>query len=199
MKPLLICVALCLSACSYQYTAQQTARFAESIGAKPQTNYTRLRSVTLSPLNEVCVSRGFFDNGQLAEDEFYQQLSDSLLNSFQQWFVSVKAVNAIESQKSALRSAYRQRCELLVYPMVLERKDKVWSVVEWDAEIESWEDIGLDQLQLRLSIWDVNNGELLDMTVLSSRGAWLQIGKTGSDDLLVPTINKYLQNLVAVQ
>lgn len=199
MKTLLIGLICCLSACSYQYSAQQTKRFSETIGAASRVESIRLREITLSPLDEVCLSRGLFDNSLTAEEEFHQHLSDSLLSSFQYWFVSVQTLSGIESQKSAMRSAHKNRCKLLVYPSLLVRKDKVWSVVEWDADIESWRDIGFDRLQLRLSIWDVNNGELMDMTVLDSRSGWFQIGISHSQDLLTPSINHYLQQIVAVQ
>lgn len=199
MKILLISILFCLSACSYQYTAQQTNQLAAAVGINPHLEHTRLRQITLSPLDATCVSRGMFNDKSVNEKAFQQNLNAELLKSLQQRIVSVYSLNEIETIQNALASAKQQRCGLLVYPSVVKREDKVWSLMEWDTDIESWSDLGLDRLQLRMTVWDVNQGQVIDMAILSSQSAWFQIGKTTSDSLLAISINDYLDQLVALQ
>jgi len=190
----LICLNSCLNACSYQYTAQAAHRFAQVVEISPHVHLHRLRQITLLPSDSLCLSPA------AAGDTFFQRaLNEQFQRSLQQRFGSVFTLPIPAGESSALHSARSQNCGLLVVPMVLANDDKPWSVVEWDAEIESWSDMGVDRLQLRIAVWDVNSARMLDLAVVSSRRPRLQISANSSRDLLSLSINAYLEQLVAVQ
>jgi hypothetical protein len=191
---LLILVGLCLSACTYQYAAQSLDSFAQAVEIKPHYQIKRLRSIAVAGGDAVCVAPIIFD-----EIEFQRQFDQQFFTALRARFASVNLLMNIEGQKSALDASRTQFCDLLFFPTIVRRDDKVWSVTEWGEMQTDGSDLGTDRLQLQFSVWDVNSSQLLDAALVESRSAWLDLYASKSQDLIAGSIEEYLQRLVATR
>ena len=183
-----------VSSCSYQYFAQSANRLATAAELKAHLHLQRMRNIGVAANHSICIAPL-----NVEDTEFQRVFAQQSFTALQTRFVMTIALVNVESQAGALRASVKQNCDLLFYPVLLNKADKIWSVTEWGEPQTEWNDIGVDKLQLGFTIWDVNAAQVLDHAVVNSRTAWLDLYASNSAELIDDSINLYLQQLVVLR
>ena len=183
-----------LLGCTVQYTKDTLDRLATVSEIKAHYDIQRLRPVGLSANHFACAAAPAID-----DVAFQKKLEQTLHTSLQYYFFEAIGVENAESQQGALRQARSDRCDLLFFLTLNKKTDKVWSLTDWAEAETEWSDIGPDRLELRVSVWDVNSRQLLDMAVIRSRTAWLDLYASHSEDLIQASLHHYLHQLVVLR
>ena len=187
-------LSVSLSSCSYQYVAQTTNSLATATEFKAHIHLHRMRDIGVSTDNVVCLAPLTVDDA-----EFKREFTKQSFTALQTYFVTTVGLVNVESQAGALRAAANQNCDLLFYPALINKDDKIWSVSEWGEPQTDWNDIGVDKLQMAFTVWDVNGAQLMDRAIVNSRTAWLDLYASNSIELISSSIDLYLQQLVVLR
>ena len=190
----LLLFIVALSACVQQPTGRPQLTVLQALEFKSRYELQRFRNVSVLTSEKICAAP------IASEDEDFQvAVGEAMLFSLQRHFAQVSTLTLVERDVSALRSARKQTCQLLLFPTQVERQDKIWSMTEWDEFEHSVDDLGVDELQLRLTLWDVNSEQIMDMAVIKARTGWLDFTDSNSQELVAESIDYYIREIVALR
>lgn len=104
-----------------------------------------------------------------------QALSRQLAAALRQSFATVAVADAPTTPADAVRLARHNQADFMVYPQLIVSGDGAYSVSEWAEASKSTpgKPFGRDRAAIKLLVFDVHSGQLLDTVALQAKESWL--------------------------
>ena len=189
-----------LSGCTFNHTLNTTRGVLTDLQLLEQRRLVSGRD-WVAPRNSawmVAVSR---DGPDRLTD---QKISRQLAASMRQTFAHVVLAAEPKNLAGALQLARHNQSDFMIYPQLLHAGDGAYSLDEWTAsssalsssgaaESES-KAIGRDWASVKLLIYDVHSGRLLDTVVLEIKESWLPGIHGDADQLYAHLFDVFAQS-----
>lgn len=151
-----------------------------------QTNVTDTPLIKLDPQGKILVATS--KNGTYSTKNYQrsgQMTSQAIKASFDRHTNTVSITTACKSVDSCLDEANGYGYyTYLVFPEILHWEDRA---TEWSGKP--------DRIEIKLTLFSVENGERIHSTILSGRSKWVTFGGDHPQDLLPEAINGYISSL----
>lgn len=181
-----VCALLCwiTTGCTVAHTQQTSADLARQWGLADRAEVRRGGTWVLPAESHIYLA---FPHSTETEPQYPRLLlsvADALQEQMGGRFTQLQSAPWLESKAQSWQHAAGNRYDFLVLPELIARSDQLSSLSEirrdWrlvSASAQEAEKVGRDRLALRLQVYDVRSGRLLDtitVNVVSSRMAWTE-------------------------
>lgn len=175
---------LCLvnSGCTVAHTQQTSADLARQWGLADRAEVRRGGSWVLPAESHIYLAFPHSSEAQPQYPRLLLSVADALQDQLGGRFTQLQSAPWLESKAQSWQYAAANAYDFLVLPELVGRSDHLSSLREirqdWrvvSASSQDSEKVGRDRLALRLQVFDVRSGRLLDtltVNVVSSRIAW---------------------------
>lgn len=190
----IVAVATCLSSgCTYEYGMQVASSWTKRLEIGDQYSVYRQNSVVFPANIDLCVAVPASHSNRPQNNYLSSQVNSAVASRV----TKVTKMDVPMATDMALREAYENHCDFMLYPQVVYRQDNISSVAEMDAGDSEESEMGFDRQWLQLAMYDVNSATLADVTLIKGRSSFFTFSAHTPDDLIQSTLTAYVDSVFA--
>ncbi|NIB41117.1 DUF4823 domain-containing protein [Pseudomaricurvus alkylphenolicus] len=127
------------------------------------------------------------------------RLQSHFSGSLERHFAGVEVALDPHSLADNLRLARERQADFLLVPTLLDMENRLDSWLDLEDDLESLAGMGGDRAELKIVVYDVMSGDVMDVSIISAKGSWLNMSGQRPESLLSAGFELYARSLRANQ